>query len=145
SSSGRLIAVSATVAGLVLALDLVWPFFLSATLGLPLPARIVCSVVLLAPIGLAMGMPYPLGLQAVSGRDAAGLPWVWAVIGAASVLGSILAFALAIVLGFQNVLLIGAACYVLAALCATKLRPEEEPVVAEPEAKMAVLDAGIPS
>jgi hypothetical protein len=121
SAARRLVACLA-VAVLIVALEVAWPAFLAGTLGLPLTTRIALSVLVLMPIGLAMGMPYPLGLQAVSASQPAGLPWVWAVNGAASVLGSILAFALAMVVGFHIVLLLGSACYILAALWASRLQ-----------------------
>ncbi|MEK6237622.1 MAG: hypothetical protein N2C14_23185, partial [Planctomycetales bacterium] len=58
---------------------LTWRPFLDATLGLPLATRIGLTVLSLAPFGIAMGMPYPLGMRAVSGTHPEGLPWVWAV------------------------------------------------------------------
>jgi spermidine synthase len=102
-----------------------WPHFLSWTLGMPLTARIALAVVSLLPIGVSMGMPYPLGLRAVSGKNPDGLPWIWAVNAAASVLGSILAFALAMALGFRVVLLIGGACYAAALVSVWALLPAQ--------------------
>ena len=91
--------------------EAVWPIFLDRTLGMSRLARIALAIGSLAPMGIAMGMPYPLGLRAVSAAGPAAVPWVWAVNAAASVLGSILAFALAMAMGFQVVLLLGALCY----------------------------------
>lgn len=98
-----------------------WPVFLAQTLGLPLSTRIALTVLSLAPIGIAMGMPYPLGLRAVSATHPDGLPWVWAVNAAASVLGSIAAFAIAMMGGFQIVLSLSIACYALALISAPVL------------------------
>jgi spermidine synthase len=108
--------IAACVATLlaIVVYDSLWPFLLSRMLGMPLTARIAMAVCSLLPIGVCMGMPYPLGLRAVSGKHPDGLPWVWAVNAAASVLGSILAFALAMVLGFAIVLWLGALCYAAA-------------------------------
>jgi spermidine synthase len=111
----------------VLAQELFWPWFLQRTLGLGLEARIGLAVAFLLPVGLLLGMPYPLGLRAVSAKYPDGLPWVWAVNGAASVLGSIAAFALAMALGFHIVLLVGGLCYLGALLSGVLfLRPERD-------------------
>jgi hypothetical protein len=85
--------------------------------------RIVLAVAYLFPMGVCMGMPYPLGLRAISTHQPAGIPWVWAVNAAASVLGSILAFALAMVIGFRSVLLIGGLRYAGALVSSLALRP----------------------
>ena len=121
---GRLlIAACGGVLLLIVAYDTVWPFFLSWTLGMPLAARIALTVLSLLPIGVGMGMPYPLGLRVISAKHADGLPWVWAVNAAASVLGSILAFALAMAVGFRVVLLLGGLCYAAALVSAWVLLP----------------------
>jgi SAM-dependent methyltransferase len=125
-SRSVIVACGATLL-LIVAHEGLWPFFLSRTLGMPLPARVALAALSLLPIGLSMGMPYPLGLRAVSGKHPDGLPWVWAVNAAASVLGSILAFALAMAVGFRVVLLLGGLCYAGALLsfwAFVRARPE---------------------
>ncbi|HEY3067182.1 MAG TPA: hypothetical protein VGL09_15420 [Methylomirabilota bacterium] len=109
-------ATLACLAALVLIVlhEIAWPVFLERTLGLPRSARIALTISSLAPMGIAMGMPYPLGLRMVSAVAPARVPWVWAVNAAASVLGSILAFALAMATGFRIVLLLGGVCYAAA-------------------------------
>jgi hypothetical protein len=85
------------------------PGFFAATLGLPLALRLAMTVLLLAPPGFLMGIPFPGGLRGLH----PGMPvaWVWAVNGAASVVASVLAALLALSLGFSWVLWIGALCY----------------------------------
>ena len=109
-------AILACAAALLLIIlhELAWPIFLEKSLGLPRSARIALTICSLAPMGIAMGMPYPLGLRAISAAGPARVPWVWAVNASASVLGSILAFALAMATGFRIVLLLGAVCYAAA-------------------------------
>lgn len=82
---------------------------------LPLATRILSVVALLAPAGLAMGMPFPLALRALSGHDALFVPSAFLWNGIASVLAGPLAVALSMELGFQATLLLGVLCYVLAA------------------------------
>jgi hypothetical protein len=98
--------------------EIVWPVFLERSLGLSRSTRIALTIAFLAPIGIAMGMPYPLGLRAVSAAAPVRVPWVWAVNSGASVLGSILAFALAMATGFRIVLLLGGVCYAAALVSA---------------------------
>jgi hypothetical protein len=95
---------------------------LGATIGLPLPTRILISALLIGPVGLVLGMPFPLGVRLLHGRAGALVPWAWAVNGAASVAAPALAMILAIVSGFSTALLVGAACYAAAGPLLTLIR-----------------------
>jgi spermidine synthase len=104
------------LAALALAYPLLIPPLFGATFGLPLVGRIVVTALALAPLGALMGTPFPQGL-AVAHRRAPGLlPWIWAVNGCASVVSAVLAPMVAISLGFQAVMLIGAGAYLGALL-----------------------------
>lgn len=79
-------------------------------------SRVLYSVIMLAPLGFLMGVPFPAGIG-LTGRIAPGLvPWAWAVNGCASVLSSILAVMIAISQGFSRVLVGGGLAYALALL-----------------------------
>ena len=78
-----------------------------ASAGLPVAGRVGVAAVLLAPLGLAMGMLFPSGLRL--GTADATLPW--AVNGVASVVGAVLATTLAIRFGYPVVSLAGAGLY----------------------------------
>jgi hypothetical protein len=106
-------AVAALAALLVLA-ELAFPAVFYGLVHLPHPARIAVAVALLAPIATVMGMPMPLGIRLLSLRMPEVIPWAWGVNGAASVLGSVGALVLAILTGFDQVLLTGAGLYALA-------------------------------
>jgi hypothetical protein len=67
-----------------------------------------------------MGIPFPSGIRSMTPEQGEGqeieaqggsIPWVWAVNGAASVVGSILSALLALTFGFSWVLRLGAFCY----------------------------------
>ncbi|MEA3403573.1 MAG: hypothetical protein U9R79_20185 [Armatimonadota bacterium] len=110
---------SAALAALVVAvavvvLLLVLPTILSATLSWNVGLRTFVTMTLLAPLGFAMGMPFPTGLREVGGWGAAIVPWAWGINGVASVLGSVAAMLAAKLWGFQTVLLGGAAVYAAA-------------------------------
>jgi len=81
--------------------------------------RIVASVIILAPLGFFMGMPFPLGLQNVSDSSPALLPWCWGINGCASVIGTVLATTLAISYGFGLVVLIALILYLAAGFVGT--------------------------
>ncbi|EGW56065.1 hypothetical protein TevJSym_aa02090 [endosymbiont of Tevnia jerichonana (vent Tica)] len=66
------------------------------------------------PLGLAMGMPFALGLQALGERQPALMPWAWGINGCASVVSALLAALLAVDLGFSGLMLLSAALYLLA-------------------------------
>ncbi|MDP2952836.1 MAG: hypothetical protein Q8O76_05930, partial [Chloroflexota bacterium] len=78
--------------------------WLPSLLGLAFPLRALSGVVLLAPLGALMGMPFPAGIRALGSFAPRYIPWAWAVNGCASVVGSILATMLAVSFGFAPVL-----------------------------------------
>ena len=91
------------------------PVLLEQWLGLPLPVRCLIAGVLLLPLGLLMGMPLPLGMRLFH-SDGSAVPRSWGVNSATSVLGAILAVAVAMNAGFTLTLLTGTLLYLLALL-----------------------------
>jgi hypothetical protein len=83
-----------------------------ATLNLPWLARAALVLAVLAPVSLALGLPFPLGL-ARTGSDGF-LPWAWGLNGAFSVVATPLANLIAREAGFSRVLLCAAVLYVIA-------------------------------
>lgn len=80
------------------------PLLFRSLLGLGLGLRLLSSILILAPLGFLMGLPFPKGI-AVTSRFAPGLiPWAWGINGCASVLSSILASMGALTFGFSWVL-----------------------------------------
>ena len=95
-----------------------------AVLDQSLAIRIVITLLLLAPLGLCLGMFMPLGLGRVRTLSADGeqyVAWSWAVNGFFSVIGSVLTTILSMTFGFQTVQLAGLAVYVIAVLAFTQL------------------------
>jgi hypothetical protein len=84
-----------------------------ALLGAPLPARVLVAILLLAPLGLPLGVPFPSGLRAVAASHPPLVPWAIAVNGATSVVGSVACILVAMGMGFRATFLAAAAAYAL--------------------------------
>ncbi len=104
-------AIIATWCGAML---LVLQPLLLASLGLPWLVRAGVVLILLAPVSVALGLPFPLGLARAG--DGPFLPWAWALNGAFSVVSTPLANLLAVEQGYDRVLLIALLLYVIAVL-----------------------------
>ena len=78
-------------------------------------ARVAVSLALIAPLAVAMGMPFPLGLSRLAQTAPSFIPWAWGINGFASVTGAVLATLLAIEVGFRMVVLVAVVLYVAAA------------------------------
>ncbi len=92
------------------------PKLVPALLWLPLWGRIAVAILLIAPLGLAMGMPFPRGLRQTGQGSLAAPPFYWGLNGIMSVIGSVTTVFVALMAGFQAAMLMGSACYILAAL-----------------------------
>ncbi len=140
ASSRRLLArtaqvrpVLAVIALLVVAYIFALPRALGTLVGLPFPAKLVISGVLLAPLGFVMGMPFPTGLRQIAAETlpatslqrppASAIEWAWAMNAASSVLGSVAAVMVAIQFGLNAALAGGAAAYLAAILLTFTWRP----------------------
>jgi hypothetical protein len=87
----------------------------NALLSLPLVAKMAIALLLIAPLALLMGMPFPLALSSLGKHAEQMIPWAWGINGCASVISAILATLLAIHGGFSMVVALAAALYLLAA------------------------------
>jgi hypothetical protein len=96
-----------------------------------LPVKVVLIFLLLTPLGLFMGIPFPTGLKLLGERDASLIPWAWAINGCLSVLAPLLTIMAAIGVGFKGVLLIGALAYFLAFLNLKTVMGDQGPGVGE--------------
>jgi spermidine synthase len=88
--------------------------------------KVVLSTLLLLPLGLLMGMPFPAMMRRVSAWSPGTIPWCWGVNGATSVLGSVSGVIVALASGFTASLWVGMAAYVGAFLCTLVIRETNE-------------------
>ncbi len=95
------------------------PQLVPELLWLPLWGRIACAILLIAPLGLVMGMPFPSGLRQTGG-SLPEPPFYWGLNGIMSVIGSITTVFVALMSGFQAAMLMGSACYLIAAFASKR-------------------------
>ena len=119
----------ATIGILILALLYVvlLPFVFQRFIGHSDMVKIILSVALIAPLAVAMGMPFPLGLRLVAKTAPDFIPWAWGINGYASVTSAVLATLLAIEFGFTFVILLAMVLYALAALILTRASRRPKP------------------
>ncbi|MGR8930854.1 MAG: SAM-dependent methyltransferase [Gammaproteobacteria bacterium] len=77
-------------------------------------SRYFFSILLIMPLGVCMGMPFPTALARLGEARPELLPWAWGVNGCASVISTILATLIAMQFGFTVLILLAIALYVLA-------------------------------
>jgi len=80
------------------------------------PLRILVATATLLPLGLFMGMAFPLGMKVASFQSALLTPWLWGINGATSVCASVLAVVIALASGISTAFWTGFACYFVATL-----------------------------
>jgi spermidine synthase len=117
--------VSVAVIGGIEAIALPW--LVPMLLWMPLWARIAFAMALIAPLGLVMGMPFPSGLRRTGSGSLPEPPFYWGLNGIMSVIGSIVTVFVALMAGFQAAMLMGSACYVIAALASKRAFREYDP------------------
>jgi predicted membrane-bound spermidine synthase len=98
-----------------------------------MPARIVASIAVIAPLGLLLGLFFPLGMRLAKQMQLPETAWLWALNGVFGVLASGVAVFIAIYLGISANFLMGAACYLLIAPVAATAYRRLEQAMAERE------------
>ncbi|MDF2189044.1 class I SAM-dependent methyltransferase [Paraflavitalea sp. CAU 1676] len=94
--------------------SLLTPLLFNSTIHWLLGWRIALTLLLLAPLGILLGMPFPTGIKAVSYSSKSFIPWAWGVNGFFTVIGSVTALIAGMIAGFKVVILLAACCYLLA-------------------------------
>jgi hypothetical protein len=115
----------AVVAALTLFYELALPSILDGPLlSTGLAVRVGFAVVVLAPLGVCLGMFMPLGLDRVVSLTDHGeeyVAWAWAVNGFFSVIGSVLTTILSMAVGFRAVQYAALGIYAVAVFAFTRL------------------------
>jgi hypothetical protein len=85
-------------------------------LAFPLALRLLLCFLVIVPVGVLMGTPFPAGMGVLGRNIPSLIPWAWAVNGCFSVLAPAVATLLAVSVGFRGVFSAGALMYLLAFL-----------------------------
>ena len=107
----NLLSVLSALVALALLSPLYLPVVFNAAFGFTLAGRVVVGLLVLAPLGLLLGVPFAAGLARLETTAPQLIAWAWAINGSASVVSAVLAPLLSLSFGFDVVLIIGAAAY----------------------------------
>ena len=100
--------------GMLVLFGLLTPLVTHAMAGAQTPLRILATILLLFPVGIFMGMAFPLGIKQAGRRAVDITPWLWGINGAASVCASVLAVLIALGSGISTAFWTGVICYAVA-------------------------------
>ncbi len=116
SPQRAIVWLSVLLAVVVSVLNVGLPSLFSAYLKEALSFRIGLTAMVFAPLGLILGMFFPLGIRVIEPIDTRLVPWAWGINGCSSVVGTITAVMLAMAYGFDNVMILAVAVYAMGAL-----------------------------
>jgi predicted membrane-bound spermidine synthase len=109
-----LIFLGGALVGTLLAVGYFTRPMMELTASFPLIVRIGASVLMVVPMGILMGMLFPIGMSVAQKNARSSTAWFWALNGAASVIASVLATYVSAIMSISSTFLIGAAIYFLA-------------------------------
>jgi hypothetical protein len=110
----NLIFVIGGIAALGILYVLFLPPIIYSTIAESIEIKAAVSIAILAPIGFLMGMPLPTGMRLLKVHRPDYIPWMWAINGAFSVLGAVLAITLGIIYGSSLAMILGILIYLIA-------------------------------
>jgi len=108
---GGIFTLIGAIGGIALIYGVLFPSVFEMAAGLALVWKCLAAVVLIAPVGFLMGVPFPWGLSGLQERAASAVPLAWAVNGFASVVSTSAAVILAMTYGFMTVAAVAAGLY----------------------------------
>lgn len=109
-------AITAVVSMFIISYAIFLPYLTGIISSHLFTVKIITILFILMPLGFFMGIPFPAGLKILSKKNQSLIPWAWAINGCFSVLAPILTVILAMAVGFNVVLWIGALTYAIAFL-----------------------------
>ncbi len=117
TGSPRLRLVAGVIAVLLALLALFLPSLMKATIGNPLPVKVLLCALVIGPPAFLMGMMFPSAILAIRHvGDGSLIPWAWAVNGSFSVISTALAAVISVEAGYQTVMWVAVAAYLMAGI-----------------------------
>ena len=103
---------SLIIGAVIIIYSILLSYLFGLLIGYRFIIRVIAAAMLILPLGFLLGIPFPSGIRLLKLREKRFLiSWMWGINGAASVLGSVLAVAIAIMAGFTSAQFISAGCY----------------------------------
>lgn len=84
--------------------------------------RIFAASALIFPLGIFLGMPFPLGILTIEKQPQGSIAWAWAMNGLFTVIGGLGSVLLSIFYGFQLTMIVAMIIYIVAFLTYSRLR-----------------------
>ena len=100
--------------GLILIYMFLLPLFFDSFMGFKFSLKIILTFLVIFPLGFFMGFPFPTGIRILESEEKRLIPWGWATNAFSSVINSVLALLIAFWGGYNLVLFLAAAGYLLA-------------------------------
>lgn len=110
-----------SIGALVLIFHLTSGSILATIVDMSLWARIAVTTLMLAPMGLVLGMPFAYGIHLVDQFNPSFVPWAWAVNGCFTVIGSVLTVILSMNFGFSITMGLAVLIYFIAFAAMSRL------------------------
>jgi spermidine synthase len=120
AKGNRLLKIFMIIVLLLLLYSFLLTPVLRQTIHLPFGLKVLVVFVLIAPLSVCMGMPFPQGLSRLSKINPDLVPWAWGINGCVSVISTALATIVAVEMGFTWVMLFAAFAYSIALLARWK-------------------------
>ena len=108
-----------------LALVALYPALAHLALALSLPGRMLASSIMMFPLGFFLGMPFPLGILAISNQPRGAIAWAWGMNGLFTVVGGFVSVIVSVTFGFNFAILLALTIYSVAFAVFPKLRAME--------------------
>jgi hypothetical protein len=106
-----LIAAALVTAAAIVGASYLLSALVAAMATSAMPVRIIASIALIAPLGVALGLFFPVGMGLAKQQQMPETPWFWALNGVFGVLASALAVFVAIYFSISANFWLGALCY----------------------------------
>lgn len=97
----------------IILISFITPLIVSNMITSPILDKIVVSVLLISPLGLLLGVCFPVGMRVVRYSRIGETPWYWALNGVFGVLCSAITVFISVYFGISTSLYIAAFCYLL--------------------------------
>jgi hypothetical protein len=105
-----------------LALIAVYPPLAKLALAFSLPGRAAAAALMIFPLGFFLGMPFPLGILAITHQPRGAIAWAWGMNGLFTVIGGLGSVLLGLEWGFNFTIVIALALYACALAVFRKMR-----------------------